>query len=49
MKPSIDYILNDRINIRLFYDYLLNTPFISTTFANRQTSGGLLIRFTIAN
>lgn len=49
VKPSVDYILNDRINIRLFYDYLLNTPFISTTFANRQTSGGLLIRFTIAN
>lgn len=49
IKPSIDYVLNDRVNIRFFYDYLLNTPFISTTFPNRQTSGGLVIRFTIAN
>lgn len=49
VKPSIDYVLNDRVNLRFFYDYILNTPFISTTFPNRQTSGGLIIRFTIAN
>lgn len=49
IKPSADYVLNDRVNLRFFYDYVLNTPFISTTFPNRQTSGGLIIRFTIAN
>jgi cell surface protein SprA len=49
IKPSIDYVLNDRVNIRFFYDYMLNRPLISTTFPTRQTSGGLVIRFTIAN
>jgi cell surface protein SprA len=49
IKPSADYVLNDRVNLRFFYDYVLNTPFVSTTFPNRQTSGGLIIRFTIAN
>jgi cell surface protein SprA len=49
LKPSIDYVLNDRVNIRLFYDYVLNEPFISTAFPTAQTSGGLSIRFTIAN
>jgi len=49
IKPSIDYILNDRVNIRLFYDFVKNNPFISTAFPTTQTSGGLSIRFTIAN
>jgi cell surface protein SprA len=49
IKPSADYVLNDRVNLRFFFDYVLNTPFISTTFPNRQTSGGLIVRFTIAN
>ncbi len=49
VKPSIDYVLNDRVNLRFFYDYVLNKPFISTAFPTAQTSGGLSIRFTIAN
>lgn len=49
IKPSIDYVLNDRVNLRLFFDYVLNKPFISTAFPTTQTSGGLSIRFTIAN
>ncbi len=49
IKPSIDYILNDRVNLRFFYDFVLNKPFISTAFPTTQTSGGLSIRFTIAN
>ena len=49
VKPSADYILNDMINIRFFVDYQLNTPYISTSFPNSQTSGGASIRFTLAN
>ena len=49
VKPSADYILNDMINVRFFVDYQLSTPYISTSFPNSQTSGGVSLRFTLAN
>ncbi|NBV04123.1 MAG: cell surface protein SprA, partial [Cytophagia bacterium] len=49
VKPSADYVLNDMINVRFFVDYQLSTPYISTSFPNSQTSGGVSIRFTLAN
>src|SRR5690606_4863583 len=32
IKTSADYVLNERLNVRAFYERVVNTPVISTTF-----------------
>lgn len=48
LKLTADYALNSRLNIRLFYDRVLNRPVISLAFPTSNTNAGLSIRFTIA-
>ncbi len=48
VKLSADYIINDRLNIRIFYDRIITTPLISTTFPTSNTNSGISLRFTIA-
>jgi cell surface protein SprA len=48
IKISADYILNERLNLRLFYDRIITTPLISTTFPTSNTNAGISLRFTIA-
>ncbi len=49
LKVSADYIINDRINIRLFYDRIYNKPVISTSFPTTNTNAGLSLRITLSN
>lgn len=49
IRPNIDYMINDRINVRFFLDRMANRPVISTTFPNSTTNGGFSIRFTLAS
>lgn len=48
IKPNIDYQLNDKVSIRFFFDRIINRPYISTSFPNANTNGGLSIRFTLS-
>lgn len=48
IKPNIDYQLNDKVNLRLFFDRMVNRPYISNTFPNANSNGGISIRFTLA-
>lgn len=48
IKTSADYLLNERLNIRLFYDQTINEPFVSSSFPTSNTNIGLSLRFTIA-
>jgi cell surface protein SprA len=48
IKTSADYVLNERLNIRLFYDQTINEPFVSSSFPTSNTNIGLSLRFTIA-
>ena len=48
IKTAADYIINDRFNIRFFYDRTVNTPIISTSFPTATTNAGISIRFTLA-
>lgn len=48
IQPSIDYILNNRINLKFFFDQQRTIPYISTSAPITNTSGGLQIRVSLA-
>jgi cell surface protein SprA len=47
LRTSADYLITQRITLRLFYDWLLTDPRISTSFKSSNTNGGVSIRFTL--
>ncbi|MBK7946731.1 MAG: cell surface protein SprA [Flavobacteriales bacterium] len=47
IKTSADYVLNQRLNVRAFYERVVNTPVISTSFPSANTNLGIAIRFTL--
>lgn len=47
ISPSIDYVINNRLNIRLFYDRNQTIPATSQSFPITTTRYGLNIRFTL--
>ncbi|MHA4809313.1 T9SS outer membrane translocon Sov/SprA [Flavitalea flava] len=48
ISPSIDYVLNNRINLKLYFDQRRTNPKISTTPPIVTTRGGLQIRISLA-
>jgi len=48
IKCSIDYTLSQRLNIRAFYERVVNKPVISTSFPSANTNVGISLRFTLA-
>jgi cell surface protein SprA len=48
VKVSADYPVTDRFNIRAFYDWNANDPFVSSSYPTSNTNAGISIRFTLA-
>ncbi|MFY7652037.1 MAG: cell surface protein SprA, partial [Chitinophagaceae bacterium] len=48
IQPSIDYVLNRRINLKFFFDQRRVTPFISTSAPTIATRAGLQVRVSLA-
>lgn len=48
IQPAIDYVLNNRINVRLFFDQRRSIPYISTSAPITNTRAGLQIRISLA-
>jgi len=48
IDPSIDYVLNNRIKVKFFFDQQRTTPAISTTPPIVTTKGGIQIRIALA-
>ncbi len=48
INSSADYVINQRFNVRLFFDKTITNPFISSQFPNSTTNAGLSLRFTLA-
>ena len=40
IKTSADYVINQRLNVRAFYERVINTPVISTSFPSANTNVG---------
>ena len=48
IQPSIDYVLNKRINLKLFFDQRRVTPYISTSAPTINTRAGVSVRVNLA-
>ena len=48
IQPAIDYVLNNRINIKFFFDQRRVTPYISTSAPIVNTRAGVNIRISLA-
>ena len=48
INTSAEYMINAKFNVRLFFDKIINTPYISSSFPNSTTKGGIALRFTLA-
>ncbi|MCK6609817.1 MAG: cell surface protein SprA [Bacteroidia bacterium] len=47
IKPTIDYMINEKLMLRIFYDRRQTNPFTSNSFPTVITSGGFSLRYTI--
>lgn len=48
IAPSIDYILNNRVSLKLYFDQTRSIPKISNSFPITNTRGGLQVRISLA-
>jgi cell surface protein SprA len=48
IQPSIDYVLNNRVNIKFFFDQRKVVPYISTSAPITNTRAGVQIRISLA-
>ncbi|WP_461789390.1 T9SS outer membrane translocon Sov/SprA [Pedobacter sp.] len=47
LRPSVDYILNQRFNVRLFYDSNITKPYTSQSFNTSFSNFGFSLRATL--
>jgi cell surface protein SprA len=48
INSSIDYMVSNSVTLRLFFDKIINNPFVSNQYRNSTTKGGISIRFSLA-
>ncbi len=48
IQPSIDYVLNNRVNLKLYFDQQRIIPYISTSAPVTNTRAGIQIRISLA-
>ncbi len=46
-SPSVDYDINKKLNVRLFFDYSKTTPKTSASFPITNTRGGVTVTFSL--
>lgn len=49
LKIAADYIINERISIRAFYDRIITKPVTSLSFPTTNTNAGVSLRLTLSN
>ena len=47
LRPSVDYVLNQRFNLKLFYDSNLTKPYTSQSFNTSFSNFGFSLRITL--
>ena len=47
IKTTADYVLSDRFNLRLFFDRVVNNPFVASSYPTANTNFGFSVRFTL--
>lgn len=49
VKPSVDYVVNTKLNVRFYIEHNRNRPALSTSFPSSYTAVGFQVRFTLSN
>ena len=47
LRPSIDYVLNQRFNVKLFYDSNITKPYTSQSFNTSFSNFGFSLRMSL--
>jgi cell surface protein SprA len=48
INTQIDYALSRSLSLTLFFDKIINNPFVSNQYRNSTTRGGIKLRFSLA-
>ena len=48
IKTQIEYMINTRLSLRLYFDKIINTPYISSSYPTSTMDGGIAIRFSLS-
>ena len=48
LSPTIDYIVNKKLNLRIFYDFRKTVPATLQSYPQTTSRGGITLRFTLA-
>jgi cell surface protein SprA len=47
LRPTIDYLLNARLNLQFYFTQTITQPRVSNAFHNATTEGGLQLRYSL--
>jgi cell surface protein SprA len=47
LKIAADYMLTERFNIRMFYDRIVNTPLVASSYPTANSDIGISLRFSL--
>ncbi len=48
VRPQLSYVVNRRLNVNFYFDRTFNDPLVSNSFIRATTSGGVQVRFNLA-
>ncbi|MBD2700937.1 cell surface protein SprA [Spirosoma sp. BT702] len=48
LRPQISYIVSKRLNFNLYFERTFNDPLVSTNYYTSRTSGGVQVKFNLA-
>ncbi|MFO8054739.1 MAG: cell surface protein SprA, partial [Bacteroidales bacterium] len=48
INTSADYMISQSVNLRLFYDQVINNPYVSSQFPNSNINAGISLSFMLA-
>ena len=47
LRPTVDYLLNTRLNLQFYFTQNITTPRVSNAFRNANTEGGIQLRYSL--
>ncbi|OWP64985.1 cell surface protein SprA [Hymenobacter amundsenii] len=48
LRPTVDYVLNQRLNLQFFFTQNITTPRVQNAFKNTSTEAGIQLRYSLS-
>ncbi|GGC08527.1 T9SS outer membrane translocon Sov/SprA [Dyadobacter sediminis] len=48
LRPTVNYLVNNRLSVQFYFDRTFNDPLVSNSFYRASTSGGVQLKFNLA-